>query len=343
VANGISYYSMPAHLLFNLGFAWLLLAPTPLRLFLAGTVGGFALVLHNPFPHLAFALPWVLWLAFGQRDGLRNMVYLAAGYLPVVLLLGVGWQLWRQEMLHAGVQSVVEARDQVTSSTILPALLERVLGQLRGFFEVFSLPNAFILFDRMAGLVKLWLWASPLLILLAWQGARRENLPGLKLLAASGLLTFFAYFIVIFNQGHGWGYRYFHSAWGVLPVLAALGATKMVDVGGALVMRQLALLSVISLIAANGLRFTQIGQFMAAHLAQFPPRVQAERRIFLHNGRGYYADALVQNDPWLRGGEIVLLTSNASRREKIMSYFPHAQEVSSNEYGVTLMDKGAAP
>ena len=55
VANGITYYSMSAHLLFNLGFAWLLLVPSPKRIFLAGLVGGFALILHNPFPHAAFA------------------------------------------------------------------------------------------------------------------------------------------------------------------------------------------------------------------------------------------------------------------------------------------------
>lgn len=340
VVNGMTYYSMPAHLLFSLGFAWLLLAPTPLRLFLAGLVGGFALVLHNPFPHMAFALPWVLWLATRKGKGLRNIGYLAAGYLPMVLLLGAGWPLWKQEMLQAGTQSVVAVE---SANIALGTLPDRALGLLRSFFGVLSIPDGIILFDRLAGLVKLWLWSVPLLILLAWRGGYGDKQPGLKLLGASALLTYVAYFVVPFDQGHGWGYRYFHSAWGVLPVLAALGVTKMVEAGGASVMRQLALVTVFSMVAANGLRMAQMGQFMASHLAQFPPRVEAERRIVLHNGRGYYPSDLIQNDPWLRCGEIVMLIQNASRREKIMSYFPLAQEVSANDYGVTLVDQGAAP
>jgi hypothetical protein len=221
-----------------------------------------------------------------------------------------------------------------------PAYVHRALGLLHGFVEVLNLPDGIILFDRLAGLAKLWLWASPLMILLAWQGGYDEKKqPALKLLGASALLTYFAYFIVPFDQGHGWGYRYFHSAWGALPILAALGATRIVEVGGVSVMRQLALLTVVSVIAGNGLRMAQMGLYMESHLAQFPPRLKAERRIPLHNGRGYYPIDLIQNDPWLRGGEIVMLTSNLSVREKIMDHFPNAQEASGNECGITLVEK----
>lgn len=328
VANGITYYSMPAHLLFNLGFAWLLLAPSPLRLFLAGLVGGFALVLHNPFPHVVFAVPWILWLVTRRGQRLRNAACLAAGYLPMVLLLGAGWSLWQQQILHVGVQAPSGAQATGTLTVV-----ERVLGLLHGYMGVLNWPDVLSFFARLGGLAKLWLWASPLLLLLAWQGGRGEKRPGLKLLGASALLTFFAYFVIRFDQSHGWGYRYFHSAWGVLPVLAALGAIKLATVEGPRVLRQVALLALLSLVAANALRLTQMGDFMAAHLAQFPPRVEAERRVVLHNGQGYSVYDLIQNDPWLRGGETVFLVTNPADKDRLVERFAGEYKLHSNHFG----------
>src|SRR6185295_14744969 len=80
-AMALTYFSMNAHLLFNLVFVWLMLERTPGRLAMAGAVGSFALLLHNPVPHALFALPWIVWLAL-QRD-VRSLAALAAGYVPL--------------------------------------------------------------------------------------------------------------------------------------------------------------------------------------------------------------------------------------------------------------------
>lgn len=337
LANGISYYSMPAHLLFNLAFAWLLLAPTPMRLFLAGLAGGFALVLHNPFPHAAFALPWIVWLAARRGQFLRNMGLLLAGYLPVVLLLGAGWWAWRQQVLAGTAQSaaVVQA-----AALAAPDFLERVQNLLRIFIDFLRWPDGWIVYARLGGLVKLWLWASPMLLLLALWGGRCEKTPGIRLLGASALLTFFAYFLVQFDQGHGWGYRYFHSAWGVLPVLAALGVIKL-SAEGPRVFRQVAMMALLSLVAFDAQRFVQMGGFMQAHLAQFPPRAEAGRSIVLHNGNGYYARDLIQNDPWLRDDQIVLLVRNSADREAVLKHYPTLREAARNRYGATAVEGGA--
>src|SRR5690606_24146245 len=87
--NGISFYSMPAHLLCNTLFVWLLLKADPQRYFLAGLVGALACALHNPFPHLVFALPWMLWAL--MRGHLRLLIVLATGYALAGLPLVVGW------------------------------------------------------------------------------------------------------------------------------------------------------------------------------------------------------------------------------------------------------------
>src|SRR6185437_7921307 len=68
--NAISFYSMPAHLLANTLFVVLLLRRTLAAALLAGIIGSLALALHNPVPHLLFALPWIGWLAV-QPGGWR--------------------------------------------------------------------------------------------------------------------------------------------------------------------------------------------------------------------------------------------------------------------------------
>jgi len=334
VANGIAYYSMSAHLLFNLGYAWLLLAPSRYRLLLAGLVGGFALVLHNPFPHTVFALPWILWLATRRGQGLRNLAWLGAGYLPMALLLGVGWSLWQQHTLSPGTDSATAVHGMAVTN----GLQQRAARLLGGLVRFFRWPDEQIVYARLGGLAKLWLWASPLLLLLAWFGGRGEDKIGIRLLGASALLTFFAYFTIPFDQGHGWGYRYFHPAWGALPVLAALGAAKLTAVDGPRAPQHLLVLTLTSLLAANGLRLTQMAEFMANHLAQFPPRVETERRTVLHNGRGYYARDLIQNDPWLRGSEVVLLAEPAQEREVARRHDSEQRLAARNRFGATFVD-----
>lgn len=340
VANGITYYSMPAHLLLNLCFVWLLFSHSPLRLFLAGAVGGLALALHNPFPHAVFALPWIFWLATRRGEWHWNLLWLGLGYLASALPLVIGWSLWQRELLLPPATADV-ASPVVTMS---PSAMERAASIVWSFFRVLQWPHELTIYARLGGLVKLWLWASPLLLLLAWWGGRESKSPALRLLGASALLTFFAYFLIRFDQGHGWGYRYFHSAWGVMPILGAAGAIKLGAMpgeglrwSGALVVVSLA-----SLIGANGLRFQQMGSFMEDHLAQFPPRVPAEFRVVLHNDRGYYGHDLIQNDPWLGSSEIVLLAEGDMGRALVDRYFPNVVEAGSNRYGITFVG-GARP
>lgn len=341
VANGITYYSMAAHLLLNLCFVWLLISRSSVRLFLAGAVGGFALALHNPFPHAVFALPWIFWLATRRGEWCRNIFWIGLGYLATGLPLVFGWTLWYRELLQTPVVSGVAP----SVATLTPGLLERVVEIIQGYFHVLQWPHELTIYARLGGLAKLWLWASPMLLLLAWWGGRESKSASLRLLGASALLTFFAYFLIRFNQGHGWGYRYFHSAWGVLPILGAVGAIKLASMPdeGVRWSRGLLALSLISLIGANGLRFQQMGSFIEDHLAQFPLRVPAEFRVVLHNHRGYYGDDLIQNDPWLRGSEVVLLAEEKKGRALVNRHFPGVIEAGSNRYGVTFVRVAKLP
>jgi hypothetical protein len=284
-ADGISYYAMQAHLTLNLLFARLLLQPARARAVAAGVVGSLALVLHNPVPHALFAAPWAWWLLRGTQRR-RFLPWLALGYLPLTALLGGGWLALRTSIAGSDTPASVLA---VTAGAVL------------------HWPDLKILDMRLAGLVKLWIWAVPGLYLLAAIGwARLRDQPAVRLLAQSAVLTFGGYLFVNLDQGHGWGYRYFHGAFGVIPILAACALSARADAehkfaafAGAAAVLGLALLV--------PLQMQEMRQFIARHLAQLPPPRRPGNDVYFIDARGgYYAADLIQSDPELRGPDLRL-------------------------------------
>jgi hypothetical protein len=282
-AYAISYYSMQAHLTANLLFAHLLTKPASNRAFAAGLVGSLALVLHNPFPHALFAAPWIIALARDPHQRGRFGA-LMLGYLPG-LFVCVGWLLLRAH--------IVPQEDAASAA-----------GSVGG---AFVLPDGEVLDVRAASIVKLFLWATPGLFLFACVGARsyRGN-SHIRLLTYSAVVTFVAYLFVRLDQGHGWGYRYFHSAWGVVPILAGCGladrsetARRLVTFAGAA--------AIMSLVLLVPLQMYQIENFIAQHLAQIPsPKRPGSNIIFIGGGPGFYLPDMVQIDPLLRESDLLL-------------------------------------
>jgi hypothetical protein len=297
MVNGMSYYSMPAHMTANLLFGWLLLTPTPARLVLAGVTGSLALVLHNPVPHAAFALPWLVWLAAGPGR-LARLGRLAAGYLPLTLAVGLGWLAVKGAVIGPGAANAAQG-----------------VGE-RGLWATlllsFTLPGSEVLGARIVGLAKLVVWAVPVLPVLAVFGAAAgRDIPGVRLWTASAIMTLLAYLPVRFDQGHGWGYRYFHSAWAAMPLLASVALVRFGRLPGG---TDLARVTFTACVLGAGvlvpLRAAQTGEFIREHLAQLPP-VSATAPgwpvVFLHTDwqETYYASDLVQNrwdlsrPPWV--------------------------------------------
>jgi hypothetical protein len=287
IANGISYYSMQAHLAANLLFAWLLLKPNPYRAFGAGVVGSVALVLHNPFPHVLFALPWIVAIARSEKMP-RNLFWLMFGYLPLTILLGAGWLHLRGE-ITAGSSGF----DVISSSQ----------------YSVFSIPDKSMVDMRVAAAVKMWIWAVPCLFLFAFLGRQRKrDDQRVRLLAASAVLTFVGYLFVIFDQGHGWGYRYFHSAWGVIPILAGCAMTGRSESNGRFAAFAGAA-AVLNLLIVVPLQLTHINTDISRHSAQIPtPHRPGNNVYFIRNDAGFYLPDLVQMDPLLREPDLRLFS-----------------------------------
>ena len=326
--NGVSYYSMPAHLLANSLFALLLVRPNLPRAFAAGVVGSMALSLHNPVPHLLFAVPWLVWIVTRQR-GIGLLAMLCAGYLPLCALLGVGWFLFSNHLVNGGTAAMATAPD--------------LMDRLSSLLSVFSLPSSPVLLARLIGLAKIWMWAVPGLLILAIGGAvRSRHSPVCRLFALSALLTLAGYFFVPVDQGHGWGFRYFHSAWMALPLLATAafyrtGAPSAAPgiFGDGETLNFVSACIVLSLVVGVGYRAWQMQAFVAADLDQLPHYAGTERRVVIIDpGFAYYGADLVQNDPWLRGDVIRMISQGTAADSTMMSrYFPDLHRVFADRHG----------
>lgn len=305
-ANAISYYSMQAHLTANLLYVWLLLRPKPWRSLAAGLVGSLALLLHNPVPHVLFAAPWIIGLAI-DRHTRQCLLPLILGYVPA-LAAGLGWA-W----LRINIEP--------------PAHGAGMIGD--ALMGVFAWPDSTMLNMRVAAAAKMWVWALPCLFLFAGVGVlRNSNDRRVRLLALSAVTTFCGYLFVKFDQGHGWGYRYFHSAWGVIPVLAACSlagsssqSTRLASFAGAC--------AILSLMILVPLQLFQIHSFIEGHLGLISPPRRPGNNVYFIDPRGgdYIADE-IQIDPLLRSHDLLLSSRGSALDAKLMRQnWPGAQKL----------------
>jgi hypothetical protein len=211
---------------------------------------------------------------------------------------------------------------------VLPAVdhVSTVSGFLKG---IFAAPDALMLSTRLACTAKLWVWAVPCLLIFAAVGARQHWAERrVRLLALSALVTFGGYLLVTFDQGHGWGYRYFHSAWGVIPILGACAMAhlraedRLNGFAGAC-----ALLSLLLLVP---LQLWQIHSVMGVQLDQLDrPSRPGNNVYFIEPAAGFYTADLGQIDPLLRDQDLLLVSrGEAADTELIQQNFPHAERVS---------------
>jgi len=79
----------------------------------------------------------------------------------------------------------------------------------------------------------------------------------------------------------------------------------------------------------------EIRAFMSFDLAQAPPDAGAERHVVLINPNGFYSADLVQNDPWLRGNVIRMLSQGLEKDRAMMKqYYPGMHAVYADTHGV---------
>jgi hypothetical protein len=343
--NGISYYSMPAHLLANATYALLLARPAPLRALGAGLVGSVALCLHNPVPHMLFAIPWLIWIAT-RPSGIRLFALMCLGYLPLCLLLGIGWFELAHHLRTAAATAAPESG---------------TMHSLQSLLSIFSAPTATVLLTRLIGVAKVWVWSVPGLMILALYGAVRwRRQPLCMLFSASALTTLIGYLFFPEDQGHGWGFRYFHSAWMALPLLATAalfrpeGANRGSKISTATASQlfedpetrsYVSACVILTLVLGVGWRAWQMQSFMADDLSQMPHYAGHEQRVVIIDDSGsFYGADLVQNDPWLRGDVIRMYSHGAEADAQMMQQqFPRLHRVYADRHGTVWSAAQSAP
>ena len=323
-AYGLGFYSMPAHLLANLLFVLLMMQGSLTATGAAGTIGGFALSLHNPFPHAVFAAPWILSL-FRQPRWLVRIPILVVCYAMVYVPLALGWDDYKQFIRQEGEQV-----KPVAAAAAEPVLspLARVAGYVEQVRGAFQLDEAWqMLQHRLFAMMKLISWDAPALLVLAcWAAWQHRRDRWTALLAASALVTVVAYAFVKFSGGHGWGYRYFYPTWGVLPILAgaAVAGSRPVPCSVAAILTAAAIAAPVAVPA----RLWQMHGFYACHYSQepaIPPdagidlsKVDLRRLlVFVNPSKEPFRKDLVQNDPFLRTGPIRMMTVGDEMSESV--------------------------
>jgi hypothetical protein len=304
--NAISYYAMPGELALNLVFLWLLLKPNLKSAFAAGLVGGLAMIMHNPAPHVLMALPCLLWMACDRQRWSRLMVALI-GYLPL-LAIGFSWAMLMSSM------------DSHEMTALRPAYQNAASGLVSFVASFLTLPDGPTLTARWYATWKMWIWACPGLLLVPFLPHVR---PTCERLLLGGLATTYVFFLfVVFDQGHGWGYRYIHPAWAALPVAAGLWLASATEAarrfGGAMVAA--------GLLATPAFLWGTYGTIQEALSSRLDPDTTGDWLVFVSRETGRYRGDLVQNPPGQSHLLYLISHGDAKDRELLATYFPGAIE-----------------
>lgn len=299
--NGMSYFGMPLQLLCCLMFTLGMIKSTTSWLVAAGFFLALGLSTVNPVPVGLYALPWLAWAIIGTSTRWRTMGWLALLGLPVAAVLGIGWKAFLMENFHQSQQVGLNA-------------------DMKSMLSVFTLPTLPIIFFREVGLIKIFLWSVPGLPVMACLGCHSAE-KWTKLMVASAACLFLGYFFVPFDQGHGWGYRYFHAAWFVLPVLSAV---MLQNLSSNLKIREQVYgfaftAAVGSLVFLTPFRSYQTHSLIGTQLQQIPPSHADKGRqlVFMRAECGFLSPDLIQNDPFLRDAEIRLLSKGYAKDAEI--------------------------
>ena len=270
LAMAMTAYSMPAHLAFNTIWLWLYSRPDRRRFYLAPIVGALAIGLHQPIVHALFVAPFLGRLAWERK-------WRAVSVFGFIYLLGcAGWYVWR-------------ARFSPPSS-----------GAVVSFFRLWN-PKMLVIQPMDLLLVIGWsALATPLLAVLGFGRIFRER-PIIQDAAFSCALTFGFYYFFCFDQGHGWGYRYFHGTLSCLVLVAVAGWGALAEKVGRRTARNfLAVAVAASVLIVLPLRCYQAETFIR-------PFARASEAVHsMHVGvvgidprLGWYSADLIRNDPFL--------------------------------------------
>jgi hypothetical protein len=293
---GMTSYAMQAHLLFGLVWLRLFICEDRAAQTAAPWVGVLAMMLHRPNIHLLLAAPFLWRLVRDKKWG--TVVYTALVYALGIALIKV----WAVMRTPGGADGI--GHESYSPEAILHG--------------IFSVPGPRQIMNQLMSLIMLLNWNNLLLLPLFWAGFRskKEDAGGVfGDLWWGVILTTLFYLFINFDQGHGWGGRYFHPVLGSL-LLLAVRTWVVCEQDFPNSIPGLSRILVASVLA--GLFINLPFRLVEAHTLTEPfaraeekLRSQPARVVVLSISRLWYGDDLVRN-PARDPGKLILLRENLS-------------------------------
>jgi hypothetical protein len=313
--TGMSFFSMPAHLCFNLVWLLLYLRDRPTDRLVLPWVGVLALGLHTPFVHALFVLPFLLRIV-------RDRPWRTTAYVGVVYLIGcAGWFAWTI------MSRPVAANYQALSSGIDFNFAWPDVNQLR--WQFFSL-------------IELFDWQNLALGMLAVVAFRRWAAfsPVLRDLAWGIVLPFVFNCFVAFDQGVGWGYRYCHGVLGNMVLLALAGGWQIREQYGQEFLQRLIAAAILLAVAVLlPIRAWQVESFVrpfaraTAYIKQRPEDiVLVDRESVWHGWDLIRNDPFLATRPWVMVKEMLTEEQVSSLRQQYSVHHISAEQLT--EFGL---------
>lgn len=302
--NAISFYAYTAVMLSNALVLWLVILGTRRQLFLAGCIGGFALALVNPFPHFLYALPLVAWSILRDRG---KSMHLIGGYFLVGIPLVFIWPVIGFHISHDLPMTAVSM-----TATLFDGVWLQNLSR-----SGWSGPKSPLV--NLAWVLKHEIWAFPGCTVLAFAGLwRQRSTPVARIcILQIALVCLFYFGFVQFNQGHGWGARYFLSLWPalIIGILAFIQSTAQSSPRlGAFVFASCSL----SLIFLLPVRLAQVEKFVGNFIQSDPCKNMLAGEICLIDERPGYTIDYIRNDPFFSDEKIRLFRKGGAADRPVL-------------------------
>lgn len=280
LAMAMTKFAWTAHLCGSLFWVWLFSHPNRFLFLLTPILGALLIGLHQPQVHPLMAAPFVLRLVYSRQW--KTFSWFVFWYL-------IGAWSWYQVFVLLRPAAFAGGGDlnnllPVSTFSIIPVLLSLIFATFHA--------------------VTLLAWATPMLVpflgmfLFTWK--RQPPLVQDAFLAVC--LTFFFYLFFPHPQGHGWGFRYLHSVYGLLALAAAGGALTLCREGwNSQVSKALLAGAAFSLLVQIPYRIYEI-RTMVRPLALTWNYISRQPTDFviIKTSDFWYSWDLIRNDPWLR-------------------------------------------
>lgn len=285
LAMALTKFAWTAHLCGTLLWVWLFIHPNRLLFLLTPILGALLIGLHQPHVHPLVAAPFVLRLMYTHQW--RNFCWFVAWYL-------VGAGGWYQVFTLLRPPAFAGGSDL---NNLLPAAGPSIIPVLLSL--IFAVFHA----------TTLLAWTTPLLIpfigmfLFTWKQQPSVVRDGFLAVC----LTFLFYLFFPHPQGHGWGFRYLHSAYGLLALAASGGALMFWREGGNSQVSKALLAGVIfSLVVQVPYRIYEM-RTMVRPLALTWNYISRQPYDFviIKTSDFWYSWDLIRNDPWLQQKPLV--------------------------------------